>query len=114
MSSIFGNKLKISIFGESHGEAIGVVLDGLPCGEKIDIDKVIEQIERRCPGNDETATNRKESDVPKILSGFLNGFTTGAPLSAIIENNNKQSICCSYNGWRTRYKTWTQWTKRNI
>lgn len=91
MSSIFGNKLKISIFGESHGEAIGVVLDGLPCGEKIDIDKVIEQIERRCPGNDETATNRKESDVPKILSGFLNGFTTGAPLSAIIENNNKQS-----------------------
>ena len=91
MSSVFGDKLKISIFGESHGEAIGVVLDGLPCGEKIDIDKITEQMKRRCPGNDETATSRKESDAPKILSGLLNGFTTGAPLAAIIENNNKQS-----------------------
>lgn len=91
MGSCFGNKIKVSIFGESHGTAIGVVIDGLPSGEKIDMDEVYAQMARRAPGNDKTATPRKESDTPEILSGLLNGVTTGAPLAAVIRNTNTRS-----------------------
>ena len=83
MSSTYGEKIKISVFGESHGNGIGVVIDGLPAGVKIDMDKVLVQMARRAPGNDKTATTRKESDIPKILSGMLNGVLTGAPLCAV-------------------------------
>ena len=91
MSSTFGNKIKISIFGESHGNGIGVVIDGLPAGEKIDLDAVLAQMARRAPGKDKTATPRKESDLPKILSGMLGDTLTGAPLCAVIENTNTRS-----------------------
>ena len=91
MGSYFGDKVKISVFGESHGTAIGVVIDGLPSGEKIDMDEVYRQMARRAPGNDKTATPRKEADKPEILSGVLNGVTTGAPLAAVIYNTNTRS-----------------------
>ena len=91
MGSCIGNKVKISIFGESHGTAIGVVIDGLPSGEKIDMEEVYRQMARRAPGNDKTATPRKEADKPEILSGVLNGMTTGAPLAAVIYNTNTRS-----------------------
>ncbi len=91
MGSVFGNKLKISIFGESHGEGIGVVIDGLPAGEEIDLDEVYRQMQRRAPGGDKTATPRKEADMPEILSGMLGGKTTGAPLCAVIRNTNTRS-----------------------
>ena len=91
MSSTYGEKIKISVFGESHGNGIGVVIDGLPAGVKIDMDKVLVQMARRAPGNDKTATTRKESDIPKVLSGMLNGVLTGAPLCAVIENTNTKS-----------------------
>ncbi|MDP4121188.1 MAG: chorismate synthase, partial [Bacillota bacterium] len=91
MGSTWGNKLKISIFGESHGEAIGVVIDGLPAGEVIDTNEILLQMSRRSPGSDSTSTPRKESDEPKIVSGILNGKTTGAPLCAFIENTNTRS-----------------------
>ena len=91
MSSTYGEKIKISVFGESHGNGIGVVIDGLPAGVKIDMDKVLVQMARRAPGNDKTATTRKESDIPKILSGMLNGVLTGAPLCAVIENTSTKS-----------------------
>lgn len=91
MSSTLGNKIKISIFGESHGNGIGVVVDGLPAGVKIDFDKVLAQMSRRAPGKDKTATPRKESDLPKILSGMLDNTLTGAPLCAVIENTNTRS-----------------------
>lgn len=91
MSSTYGEKIKISVFGESHGNGIGVVIDGLPAGVKIDMDKVLVQMARRAPGNDKTSTTRKESDIPKILSGMLNGVLTGAPLCAVIENTNTKS-----------------------
>ena len=68
MSSAYGDKIKISVFGESHGGGIGVVIDGLPAGEKIDLDAVLAQMARRAPGKDKTATPRKESDLPKIPS----------------------------------------------
>ena len=91
MSSAFGDKIKISVFGESHGGGIGVVIDGLPAGEKIDLDAVLAQMARRAPGKDKTATPRKESDLPNILSGILGDTLTGAPLCAVIENTNTRS-----------------------
>lgn len=91
MSSTYGDKIKISVFGESHGNGIGVVIDGLPAGVKIDMDKVLVQMSRRAPGKDKTATPRKESDLPKVLSGMLGDTLTGAPLCAVIENTNTRS-----------------------
>ena len=91
MSSTYGDKIKISVFGESHGNEIGVVIDGLPAGVKIDMDSVLTQMSRRAPGKDKTATPRKESDLPKVLSGMLGDTLTGAPLCAVIENTNTRS-----------------------
>lgn len=91
MSSEFGNKIKLSIFGESHGEAIGCVIDSLPAGVKLDMDKIYFDMARRAPGKDKTATPRLEKDIPHILSGVLDGVTTGAPLAMIIENTNTKS-----------------------
>mgnify|MGYP005763582593 FL=1 len=91
MSSTWGETVRISIFGESHGIAIGVVIDGLPAGEPVDMDAVLAQMKRRAPGQDKSATPRKESDFPKVMSGLLNHTTTGAPLCAVIENTNTRS-----------------------
>ena len=91
MSSTYGDKIKISVFGESHGNGIGVVIDGLPAGVKIDMDKVLVQMARRAPGKDKTATPRLEKDFPKVLSGMLDDTLTGAPLCAVIENTNTKS-----------------------
>lgn len=91
MSSNFGNNIKLSIFGESHGEAIGCVIESLPSGIKLDMDKIYFDMARRAPGKDKTATPRLEKDIPHILSGVLDGVTTGAPLAMIIENTNTKS-----------------------
>ena len=89
--STWGNQLKISIFGESHGGGIGVVIDGLPAGEVIDREALLRQMARRAPGKDKAATPRLEADTPEILSGLLNDTTTGAPLCAVIRNTNTRS-----------------------
>lgn len=91
MSSTYGERIKISVFGESHGNGIGVVVDGLPAGVKIDMDKVLVQMARRAPGKDRTATPRLEKDFPNVLSGMLDDTLTGAPLCAVIENTNTRS-----------------------
>ena len=91
MSSTFGEKLKISVFGESHGNGIGVVIDGLPAGFTVDSDAVLAQMARRAPGKDKTATPRREKDFPNILSGMLDNTLTGAPLCAVIGNTNTRS-----------------------
>ena len=91
MSSMIGERIRLSIFGESHGEAIGCVLDGLPTGETLDMDDILLQMARRAPGTDPTSTTRKEGDVPQLVSGFLNGRTTGAPLTMLIQNTNPHS-----------------------
>ena len=91
MSSTYGDKIKISVFGESHGNGIGVVIDGLPAGFEVDFDRVLTQMARRAPGKDKTATPRKEKDLPKVLSGMLGNKLTGAPLCAVIENTNTKS-----------------------
>ena len=83
--------LDYTIFGESHGAAIGIVIDGLPAGTAIDEESIARQMARRAPGNDPTATARKEADAVRILSGVRNGRATGAPLCAMIENTNTRS-----------------------
>ncbi|MDO5040508.1 MAG: chorismate synthase [Peptoniphilus sp.] len=90
MSSTWGNNIKISIFGESHGKAVGVVIDGLPSGEEVDEEKLLDFMKRRAPGQKLT-TGRKEADLPHILSGIYQGRTTGSPLCAIIENKDQRS-----------------------
>ena len=85
----YGENLKMTIFGESHGGAIGVVLDGLPAGEAVDMHLVQAFLARRAPGNSELATPRKEADEAIVLSGLLDGRTTGAPFTAIIRNFNR-------------------------
>lgn len=91
MSGVFGNNIKISIFGESHGAAIGVNIDGLPSGFEIDMDKVLLEMGRRAPGKNQLSTSRKEADLPEILSGYFEGKTTGTPLCAIIRNGDTRS-----------------------
>ena len=91
MSSSWGQCIKMSIFGGSHTKAIGVNLDGLPAGEAIDFEEILLQMARRAPGQDKTATTRKEPDAPQVLCGLLEGVTTGAPLCAVIENTSQRS-----------------------
>lgn len=91
MSSIFKGNINISIFGESHGEIIGTVIDNIPAGEKIDFDELCFQMNRRAPGCNDISSSRNESDTPKIISGLLNGYTTGAPICALIKNKDTRS-----------------------
>ena len=91
MGSTWKNALGLSIFGESHGVAIGMTLDGLPAGEQIDFDVLQAFLNRRAPGNFPWTTARKEADVAKFLSGIYQGYTTGAPITATIENTNTRS-----------------------
>ena len=91
MSSTYGEMIRLSIFGESHGPAIGMTLDGVPAGLPVDLDQLQEFLNRRAPGQNDWSTPRREGDRPEFLSGILNGFTTGAPITAIICNTNTRS-----------------------
>ncbi len=91
MSSLFNGGISVSIFGESHGKGIGVVLDNLPAGEEIDLEKIAIFMARRAPRKDGTSTMRSEKDIPEILSGLYNGKTTGTPLCAVIMNSDQHS-----------------------
>lgn len=91
MSSSFGKLLKVTVFGQSHSEAIGVVLDGLPPGVRLDIDVIHRFMARRAPGGNRFSTARSEADVPQILSGLVEGVTCGAPLCAVIQNGDARS-----------------------
>lgn len=91
MSSSFGKLLRTTIFGQSHSEAIGVVLDGLPAGIKLDLDKIHRFMRRRAPGANRFSTARSEADIPQILSGLVNDITCGAPLCAVIKNSDARS-----------------------
>ena len=91
MSSQIGKKIKVTVFGESHGPAIGMVMDNPPAGIKLDFDYISAQNKRRAPGNDKTATPRKEVDEPEFLSGIKNNVTTGDPITVNIRNTNTKS-----------------------
>ena len=91
MSGQWGKKVKYSIFGESHGTGIGITIDGLPPGIKLDMNFINNEMQRRAPGRDEFSTKRKEGDKVQILSGYFNGYTTGTPLCGVIFNENQNS-----------------------
>lgn len=91
MSSFWNHGLTLSVFGESHGPAIGVVMDNLPSGEAINLDELRKFMARRAPKKDSTSTPRRENDMPNILSGVLNNRTTGTPLAALIQNTDTHS-----------------------
>ena len=91
MSGIFCLNIKMSIYGESHGKAIGVVLDGLPPGLALDEEAISREMARRAPGQSALTTARKEKDAVEIQSGFFNGYTTGTPLCARIANSDQHS-----------------------
>lgn len=90
MQSTIGNSIKLSLFGESHGTAIGIVIDGLAPGIKLDTDFIQQQLEKRKPKG-KISTQRHEADDFKIVSGYFNGYTTGTPLCLIIENKSQIS-----------------------
>ena len=87
----FGQKLRFSTFGESHGKALGCLLDGVPAGLKIDEEYIQSELDRRKPGKSEFETARKEADKVEILSGVFEGLSTGTPIAMIIYNTNQKS-----------------------
>ena len=91
MSSTYGESLKLSIFGQSHGHAIGMTLDGIPAGLPVDLDKLQSFLNRRAPGNHDYSTPRREEDQPEFLAGIFDGYTCGAPIAAVIHNKNTRS-----------------------
>ena len=91
MSSTYGDILKLSIFGQSHGAAIGMTLDGIPAGLPVDEGQLRSFLRRRAPGNSAVSTARKEADLPEFLSGIVDGCTCGAPICAVIHNENIRS-----------------------
>lgn len=91
MSANWGKNIELSIFGESHGKAIGINLGKLPAGFKIDMEQIEKEMLRRAPGNNKLSTARKEKDQVEIMSGIKDGRTTGAPLCALIYNSDQHS-----------------------
>ncbi len=91
MSSTYGEMIRLSIFGQSHGSAIGMTMDGVPAGLRVDFDKLLEFLARRAPGQNDWSTPRREEDRPEFLSGIVDGCTCGAPIAAIIRNTNTRS-----------------------
>lgn len=91
MSSTYGENLKLSIFGQSHGPAIGMTLDGIPAGLPVDFDKLQAFLNLRAPGQNDWSTPRKEEDRPDFLGGILDGYTCGSPIAAVIYNKNTRS-----------------------
>lgn len=91
MSGIGGMNIKLAIYGESHGKSIGVVMDGLPPGLKLDLEAIAKEMARRAPGQSLLTTTRKEADAVEIQSGYFEGYTTGTPLCALIKNSDQHS-----------------------
>lgn len=114
MSSDFGKTLRVGVFGESHGAAIGVTVDGLPAGERIDMDELQTFLDRRRPGKNPLSTARRETDVPEFLSGLRDGVTCGTPLCAVIHNSDQHSADYAELADKPRpshadYTAWVKW-----
>src|SRR6478609_4680964 len=87
----FGRIFRVNIFGESHGESVGINIDGIPAGLSLSVEDFLEDIERRKGGTQKGTTPRQESDLPIFKSGIFNNKTTGAPITILFENNNTRS-----------------------
>ena len=112
----FGQLFRITTFGESHGEAIGVIIDGCPSKLKIDIDFIQAELDKRKPGQSKITTQRKESDTVRILSGVFEGFTTGTPIMMLIPNEDQRSKDYSHNTdvFRPSHADYTYFAKYGI
>jgi chorismate synthase len=112
----FGSRFRISTFGESHGKAIGCLLDGVPAGLKIDEEFIQSQLDRRRPGKSKVETARKELDRVEIISGTFNGYSTGTPIAMVIFNSNQKSR--DYENikdiFRPAHADFTYWYKYGI
>lgn len=91
MRNTFGNLFTLTSFGESHGTAVGGVVDGMPAGVEIDLDFIQKELNRRRPGQSKLTTSRKEADQVELLSGVFEGKSTGAPIGFIVKNTNQHS-----------------------
>ena len=114
MSSEFGRTLRVGVFGQSHGAAIGVTVDGLPAGERIDLAELQAFLDRRRPGKSPLSTARKEADAPEFLSGLRDGATCGSPLCAVIYNSDQHSSDYTELADKPRpshadYTAWAKW-----
>jgi chorismate synthase len=112
----FGNIFKLSTFGESHGEAIGGVIDGCPAGLELDIEFTQSELAKRKPGQSKIVTQRKEDDLVEILSGVFEGVTTGTPIGFIIKNTNQKSQDYSHiqDKFRPSHADYTYETKYGV
>lgn len=102
MGSIFGKNLKLSLFGESHGSGVGLVLDGFPPGLLVDEVAIRRELDRRKPGQNAWSTSRSEGDLPQIMGGIYQGRTTGAPLAIFFKNQDTRSQ--DYSNLETHYR----------
>lgn len=91
MSSSYGKNIRLTVFGQSHSAAIGMTLEGIPAGSKIDMDSLLKFMARRAPGQNSYSTPRKEADKPEFLCGVVDNTTCGTPITAIIRNNDTRS-----------------------
>ncbi len=91
MSNTLGDKIKCTVFGQSHSEAIGIVIEGIPAGIPLDMEYINKFMARRAPGKGRHTTSRKEADAPDIISGIVDGVTCGAPICAVIQNSDTRS-----------------------
>ena len=110
--------MKYTVFGESHGPAIGVVLEGVPAGFEPDMERIRSELARRAPGSSPAATARKEADEPEILSGIFEGKTTGAPICAVIRNTDTRSADYGELAYKPRpshsdYAAWVKYAGAN-
>ena len=86
-----GTLFRLTTFGESHGPAIGGVIDGMPAGIEVDVDFIQSELARRKPGQSNLTTARKEEDIVELLSGIFEGKTTGCPIGFLVRNTNQHS-----------------------
>ena len=112
----FGLVYRLTSFGESHGAAVGGVVDGVPSGLNLDIEEIQKELDRRKPGQSDIVTPRKEKDMVKILSGLFEGVTTGMPIGFIVENENQHSADYSNikNAFRPSHADFTYTSKYGI
>lgn len=105
----FGQLFRITGFGESHGPAIGVVIDGCPAGLEVDLSFIEHQLQRRRPGQSSLTTSRSETDLPEVLSGLYEGKTTGAPIALLIRNEDQRPADYAHleNTWRPGHADYT-------
>ena len=116
MGNSFGKIFRLTTFGESHGVAIGGVIEGCPAGLELDFESIQKQLDRRRPGQSSITTQRKESDIVHFLSGILEGITTGTPIGFIIKNEDAKSKDYSYlrDAFRPSHADFTYEAKYDI